>query len=111
MKMFALRTAPVSANKRLRLLRHQLPLCRSAVFLVAALLVLIGIGRVSEVDAYQQERQAPMHLIPSLKGPDLFRSYCAACHGKDGHGGGPTAAVLKSQVPDLTWRPTSPPIM
>ena len=37
-----------------------------------------------------------------MEGPDLFRAYCASCHGKDGKGNGPVAATLKATVPDLT---------
>ncbi len=42
------------------------------------------------------------HLIYSVKGPDLFRAHCAACHGSDGKGAGPMASALKAKVPDLT---------
>jgi mono/diheme cytochrome c family protein len=54
----------------------------------------------------QQEPHAPVRLIASLRGSDLYLSYCAACHGRDGRGHGPTVAALKSPVPDLTtiWR-------
>ncbi len=31
-----------------------------------------------------------------------FERYCASCHGDDGKGAGPVAAVLKVPVPDLT---------
>jgi mono/diheme cytochrome c family protein len=41
-------------------------------------------------------------LIPSLQGPDLFRSYCAPCHGTSGQGNGPVAPALKSETPNLT---------
>jgi mono/diheme cytochrome c family protein len=41
-------------------------------------------------------------LIYSLKGPDLFRAYCSACHGSTGKGDGPAASALKAKVPDLT---------
>jgi mono/diheme cytochrome c family protein len=51
----------------------------------------------AEVQQKQIER-----LIPSLKGPDLFRAYCAPCHGADGKGGGPVAPALKNRLPDLT---------
>jgi mono/diheme cytochrome c family protein len=41
-------------------------------------------------------------LIYSVKGPELFRAHCAACHGSDAKGGGPMAPALKTKVPDLT---------
>lgn len=41
-------------------------------------------------------------LIRSVDGADLYRAYCASCHGKDGKGDGPVAAALKATVPDLT---------
>ena len=42
------------------------------------------------------------HLIYSVKGQDLFRAHCAACHGPQGKGDGPLAPALKAKVPDLT---------
>jgi mono/diheme cytochrome c family protein len=53
----------------------------------------------------QQAAVPPNHydsLIYSLKGPDLFREYCAGCHGLSGKGDGPAAPTLKAKVPDLT---------
>ena len=41
-------------------------------------------------------------LIRSVAGPDLFRAYCAPCHGADAKGHGPAAATLRARVPDLT---------
>jgi mono/diheme cytochrome c family protein len=41
-------------------------------------------------------------LIYSVKGPDLFRAHCAACHGAGGKGNGPAAAALKTKPADLT---------
>jgi mono/diheme cytochrome c family protein len=41
-------------------------------------------------------------LIYSVRGPDLFRAHCAACHGPDGKGNGPVAAALKTKPADLT---------
>src|SRR6185369_14865263 len=35
-------------------------------------------------------------LIYSVKGPDLFRAHCAACHGWDAKGDGPMSAALKT---------------
>ena len=39
---------------------------------------------------------------PNYSAPDLYRHYCASCHGISGHGDGPVAAALKVQTPDLT---------
>lgn len=36
------------------------------------------------------------------KGPELYRAYCAVCHGKDAKGGGPAASALKTSPTDLT---------
>ncbi len=46
--------------------------------------------------------QTPPLVIASMAGTDLFRAYCASCHGRGGKGDGPTAAALKTAVPDLT---------
>lgn len=35
-------------------------------------------------------------------GKDLYRRYCASCHGLDGRGDGPVASSLTVEVPDLT---------
>lgn len=42
------------------------------------------------------------HDAGLTKGADLYQRYCASCHGKDGKGGGPVAAALKSTPADLT---------
>lgn len=41
-------------------------------------------------------------LIYSIKGPELYRTHCAACHGTGGKGNGPVAPVLKVKIQGLT---------
>ena len=41
-------------------------------------------------------------IIPSMSGVDLFRFYCASCHGPDGRGHGPAAVALRTTPPDLS---------
>ncbi len=41
-------------------------------------------------------------LIDSIQGPDLYRAYCASCHGKDAKGNVPAAPALRTMPPDLT---------
>lgn len=38
----------------------------------------------------------------AMSGQDLYRRFCASCHGPAGRGDGPVAASLKVEVPDLT---------
>ena len=50
-----------------------------------------------------ESEQQFQQLIRSVEGPDLFRAYCASCHGSDAKGHGPAAGALKAKVPDLTF--------
>ena len=54
------------------------------------------------VAGQQRERTPARLVIPSMSGGDLFRFYCASCHGQDGKGEGPVAAALTRRPPDLT---------
>jgi len=39
---------------------------------------------------------------PDMSGAELYKEFCATCHGVSGHGDGPVALSLKRGVPDLT---------
>ena len=67
-----------------------------------ACIVVAGTGRQNRGASIPRPEDQFTPLIRSLKGPDLFRAYCASCHGIDGKGGGPAAVALKAKVPDLT---------
>ncbi len=43
----------------------------------------------------------PPLAIRSMAGQDLFRFYCATCHGRDAKGDGPTASALRTTPADL----------
>lgn len=59
-----------------------------------------GASAKQRPDATETQELRP--LIRSVEGPDLFRAYCAPCHGTDGKGNGPAAAALKTKPADLT---------
>jgi mono/diheme cytochrome c family protein len=40
--------------------------------------------------------------LAGSSGAQLFRQYCASCHGRSGHGDGPVAPFFKLSPPDLT---------
>jgi len=73
---------------------------RVALVLVFAGSVSAGGGKQAQ-DPPNRQEQAPS-LIHSVEGADLFRSYCASCHGLNARGAGPVATALKAAVPDLT---------
>jgi mono/diheme cytochrome c family protein len=62
--------------------------------------LLVSLAMCAQVPPKSQEQLQA--LIYSVKGPDLFRAHCAACHGANARGDGPLASALKTKVPDLT---------
>ncbi len=47
-------------------------------------------------------QKTPIEQTSPASGKEMFKTYCAACHGKDAKGAGPAAAELKMAPPDLT---------
>ena len=68
---------------------------------VTAALVIAGFVPVAAADQKTGPVVPPL-VSESMYGPDLFRHYCATCHGRDGKGKGPAAEALKVTPPDLT---------
>ena len=70
------------------------------VISVAALAVLLAgtpWSRAQDIDPAM-----PPILTGSLVGSDLYDTYCATCHGREGRGDGPVASVLVVLPADLT---------
>lgn len=68
-------------------------------------LFLVLIGACAGFAAAQSSSatgKANEKLIYSVKGTDLFRAHCAACHGAGGKGDGPAASALRKKPADLT---------
>jgi mono/diheme cytochrome c family protein len=78
----------------------------AGVYLRTILLwALVSILLYSASAAAQTKTTSPRQyeqLIYSVKGPDLFRAHCAACHGPEGKGDGPVASDLRTKPADLT---------
>ena len=67
------------------------------------LLILPGAGAAGAQTGQPAEKQLQSEpLIQSVEGLDLYRAYCATCHGTNGKGDGPVARSLKVAPPDLT---------
>ena len=74
-----------------------------SIWLLASALSWIVVASIAATSQTKSKSKEQLeHLIYSVKGPDLFRAHCAACHGSDATGNGPLAVALKTKVPDLT---------
>ena len=47
-------------------------------------------------------KEVPARMTRSLEGVDLYREFCAVCHGVQAKGDGPAADALKKHPTDLT---------
>jgi mono/diheme cytochrome c family protein len=69
------------------------------IYEMAGAVLLLGVGNAQKkTPGTHEEKQ----LLDSFKGPELFKAYCASCHGKDGKGSGPMAGSLRNAPADLT---------
>jgi mono/diheme cytochrome c family protein len=67
--------------------------------ILGSLLVYAAVGAE---DGKQTRHGSDPLLIASIRGDNLYKTYCASCHGDDAKGSGPMAAWLKVPPPDLT---------
>lgn len=65
---------------------------------------LLACGATFVLSAQEKPRikYVPPENVSAARGPEMFRAYCAVCHGVDGRGGGPAADSLKKRPADLT---------
>jgi mono/diheme cytochrome c family protein len=71
---------------------------------VLSCFVLASLHAAPQTAPHTQEKTKDQieQLIYSVKGPDLFRAHCAACHGSEAKGNGPLASELNAKAADLT---------
>ena len=67
--------------------------------LLAAMLIFAG-GSAAQSKSAASQDQIPPHFVPS--GKEMFKQYCAACHGLDAKGHGPARAALRIPAADLS---------
>jgi len=73
------------------------PVCNLLVF-GAALVSMHTIAGAQE----NQIKKTQVKPTSSVSGAQMFKEYCAVCHGPSGKGDGPVATALKVPPPDLT---------
>jgi mono/diheme cytochrome c family protein len=65
---------------------------RNTVLLLLLFTSLAGLVRVAASPAIQESQLPPTYVPP---GRQIYKQYCAACHGSDGRGSGPVARSLR----------------
>jgi len=67
--------------------------------------IVVTLGAISTAAVSAQTKQIKVENAKpasTFKGDDLYRQFCAVCHGPDGKGNGPAASALKARATDLT---------
>lgn len=65
-------------------------------------MLLIVPAALFAVDSTVKIKQTPVVSTNASSGSEMFKAYCASCHGSDAKGHGPAAPALKTPPPDLT---------
>ena len=65
-------------------------------------ILVLGATFAALNDNQKAIRKGPARRTSSSSGSEMYRAYCAACHGQGGKGDGPASSALKSAPADLT---------
>lgn len=64
--------------------------------------LVVTLSGFAVAQATKEVKKVPVSSTRADSGVEMFKTYCAACHGTDGKGGGPAASALKIPPSDLT---------
>ncbi|HET7206174.1 MAG TPA: c-type cytochrome [Terriglobales bacterium] len=70
----------------------------TAVLFIVALMALASAAMAQE----KEIKHVPVKPTSAASGSEMYKTYCAVCHGADAKGAGPAAEALKAQPTDLT---------
>ena len=82
-----------------------MPIKKSVILVIAGIMLAVGGALLRSQEVVKHDTQAAKAPIPysnPQSGEQMYKDYCAACHGQTGKGDGPAAAFLKAWPPDLT---------
>jgi len=75
---------------------------RTSFVLGAPLLLFLAAFATPQNQSSGTIKKEPIQPTSLTSGPEMYKAYCAVCHGTDGKGNGPAAPQLKRQPADLT---------
>src|SRR5262249_13770003 len=65
-------------------------------------LMLFAIAGIAQDQPKKVIKNVPVTATSPSSGVEMYKAYCAVCHGTDGKGNGPAASALKVPPTDLT---------
>ena len=69
---------------------------------ILAIGALVVFGSTAAAQQKPQVKSIPIQRTSATDAKQMFSTYCAACHGKEGKGDGPAAKALTKTPADLT---------
>jgi mono/diheme cytochrome c family protein len=69
---------------------------------LCAALMLFSLVVSAQEQTQKTIKHVPLSATSPSSGQDMYKAYCAVCHGTDGKGNGPAASALKTPPTDLT---------
>lgn len=69
---------------------------------IFAVLMLFAVAAGAQEQPKKTIKHVPVAATSPTSGHDMYKAYCAVCHGTDGKGNGPAASALKVAPTDLT---------
>ena len=72
------------------------------MFKSALLPLMLSFSFACLTAAAQTIKETPIQMTSPASGAEMFKAYCAACHGIEGKGNGPAASALKKAPTDLS---------
>jgi mono/diheme cytochrome c family protein len=74
---------------------------KNFLLLIAAVFGL-AVMTWSQDETKKEIKHVPIKATSAASGTEMYKTYCAVCHGTDGKGNGPAAEALKVPPTDLT---------
>lgn len=72
------------------------------IWMVLISLIAFGMMASAQDQPKKEIKHVPIKSTSPASGSEMFQTYCAVCHGKDGQGEGPAASALKVPATNLT---------
>jgi mono/diheme cytochrome c family protein len=75
---------------------------RKSILVVIAAVLALAMMSWAQDEATKEIKHVPIKPTSAASGKEMYKTYCAVCHGVEGKGNGPAAEALKVPPTDLT---------